>query len=214
MLNVGRSNSVRSMGICSKCGGQLEFRYISGRATPIHVSGGGCGGANSGISWRPFADDASYVNPNANCPVCGEVVFFYKSPTGGRVFFDALGWPWQKHPCTDNPTAQTTSITMLRQTSTKQLKNSAGDVLSVYKLVYLREQAGILHMQFRKNSSGASFKASICMTSLGAIDVSVDEMKEAPSFVVGTFASYRTIEFISSKKRAIVGFKINRPVQR
>ncbi len=44
----------------------------------------------------------SHVNPNARCPVCGAQVFFYQSPYGGRVFFDALGWPWPKHPCTDN----------------------------------------------------------------------------------------------------------------
>jgi hypothetical protein len=44
----------------------------------------------------------SYVNPNAICPVCGEIVFFYQSPFGGRVFFDELGPPWSKHPCTDN----------------------------------------------------------------------------------------------------------------
>ena len=44
----------------------------------------------------------SFVDPNAKCPVCGEPVFFYKSPYGGRVFFDSLGPPWPKHPCTDN----------------------------------------------------------------------------------------------------------------
>jgi hypothetical protein len=45
---------------------------------------------------------ASYVNPNAHCPVCGASVFFYRSPYNGRVFFDDLGWPWPKHRCTDN----------------------------------------------------------------------------------------------------------------
>ena len=43
----------------------------------------------------------SYVNPNARCPVCRAPVFFYQSPDGGRVFFDELGPPWPKHPCTD-----------------------------------------------------------------------------------------------------------------
>lgn len=43
----------------------------------------------------------SYVNPNASCPVCGAAVFFYQSARGGRVFFDELGPPWPKHPCTD-----------------------------------------------------------------------------------------------------------------
>ncbi|WP_097010311.1 hypothetical protein [Pseudodesulfovibrio profundus] len=28
------------------------------------------------------------------------MVFYYQSPNGGRVFFDELGPPWPKHPCT------------------------------------------------------------------------------------------------------------------
>ena len=47
----------------------------------------------------------SFVNPNARCPVCGDVVFFYQSQDGGRVFFDELGPPWPKHPCTDAQSA-------------------------------------------------------------------------------------------------------------
>ena len=44
----------------------------------------------------------SFVNPNASCPVCGAAVFFYQSSNGGKVFFDELGPPWPRHPCTDN----------------------------------------------------------------------------------------------------------------
>jgi hypothetical protein len=44
-----------------------------------------------------------YVNPNAKCPVCGDAVYFYANQHGSRVFFDDLGPPWPKHPCTDNP---------------------------------------------------------------------------------------------------------------
>jgi hypothetical protein len=43
----------------------------------------------------------SFVNPNARCPVCRAPVFYYQSENGGRVFFDRLGRPWPKHPCTD-----------------------------------------------------------------------------------------------------------------
>jgi hypothetical protein len=43
-----------------------------------------------------------YTNPNARCPVCNEPVFYYESPYGGRVFFDSLGPPWPKHPCTSS----------------------------------------------------------------------------------------------------------------
>jgi len=43
----------------------------------------------------------SYTVPNARCPVCHANVFFYAAANGGRVYFDELGPPWPKHPCTD-----------------------------------------------------------------------------------------------------------------
>ncbi len=45
---------------------------------------------------------ARLVWPNADCPVCGTPVFFYQNAAGSRVFFDELGPPWPKHPCTDH----------------------------------------------------------------------------------------------------------------
>lgn len=45
---------------------------------------------------------AAWVNPNAKCPVCGQSVYYYQNSAGSRVFFDELGPPWPKHPCTDN----------------------------------------------------------------------------------------------------------------
>ncbi len=44
------------------------------------------------------------TSPNATCPVCGAAVYYYESPYGGRVFFDELGPPWPKHPCTTHET--------------------------------------------------------------------------------------------------------------
>lgn len=78
--------------------------------------GGGYGAGGSGSTTRTLTTrfaaptwsgtrapttHESYTNPNATCPVCGARVFFYRSPHGGRVFFDELGVPWPKHPCTD-----------------------------------------------------------------------------------------------------------------
>lgn len=66
--------------------------------------GGGRWSTAPTFYWHNFkrTDYVSYVDPNAICPVCGAPVFFYQSPTGGRVFFDELGPPWPKHPCTDS----------------------------------------------------------------------------------------------------------------
>lgn len=54
-------------------------------------------GLSQALAW-PMAS-GGWINPNARCPVCNAAVFFYKSQSGGRVYFDALGAPWPKHPC-------------------------------------------------------------------------------------------------------------------
>ena len=63
---------------------------------------------NSGVTRLNVAEpvtaivhSARFVRPNARCPVCGQQVFFYSNQHGSRVFFDELGPPWPKHPCTD-----------------------------------------------------------------------------------------------------------------
>jgi hypothetical protein len=45
-----------------------------------------------------------FVNPNANCPVCGAWVYCYENEFGSKVYFDDLGGNWPKHPCTDRKT--------------------------------------------------------------------------------------------------------------
>ena len=70
-----------------------------------HLSQGGNFGNTRwvGVTFKTYNElliGATY--PNAHCPVCGAKVFFYESPYGGRVFFDELGPPWPKHPCTSH----------------------------------------------------------------------------------------------------------------
>jgi len=94
---------------CSQCGGEIIFRYVGGVCTPIHLSGGCYESSASTRVAKPKRSASSsytydsFVNPHATCPVCGQEVFYYQSANGSRVFFDALGPPWPKHPCTDNP---------------------------------------------------------------------------------------------------------------
>ena len=56
-----------------------------------------CGTPDVSIDY--WGDPKSYTNPNARCPICKSACYFYRSPNGGGVYFDALGPPWPKHPC-------------------------------------------------------------------------------------------------------------------
>lgn len=66
-----------------------------------------------------------YVNSNARCPVCSAAVFFYANAAGSRVYFDDLGPPWPKHPCTDGPRS---SGRYSKENFTAPTKRSRGQV--------------------------------------------------------------------------------------
>ncbi len=52
-----------------------------------------------------YGASKAFTIPNANCPKCGASVYYYEHPNGARVFFDSLGPPWPKHPCTVSMTS-------------------------------------------------------------------------------------------------------------
>jgi hypothetical protein len=195
------------MPICKYCGDEIEFRYVDGQSTPIHINGGWCTGYGGGSATRssgPFGSVVSYVNPNARCPVCGETVFFYQSPFGGRVFFDALGWPWPKHGCTDNAQSQKGKIQLLTQTLHKTFRMASGESLQLYRLAELTERSSSIFMKFsRLDQPLVAFKVIISTDALKDNDVTLKDLRHAPSFVVRFYDDYRLIEFISGRKKVI-----------
>lgn len=75
-------------------GGNRAYGGYSGIQIPKYRLG------NYSLSQKPFSYE-SYVNRNAHCRECNASVYFYRSPSGGGVFFDELGPPWPKHSCTN-----------------------------------------------------------------------------------------------------------------
>jgi hypothetical protein len=92
------------MPICSRCGSEIEFRYIDGRCVPLHLYGGGCGGSarsevNDYAGYNRSKESCCFLT---NCPECSRNVYFIRH-NGGSVWIDPpLGPPWYKHPCMDN----------------------------------------------------------------------------------------------------------------
>ena len=102
------------MATCWHCGEEIEFRYIDGQCTPLHLSGGWCQGSGgfSGHTQTPSQyserqPSGNYVRADAIfddicrptvCPRCKKFVYFIRH-NGGSVWVDELGWPWPKHSC-------------------------------------------------------------------------------------------------------------------
>ena len=83
--------------------------------------------------------------PQRVLPVCGQQVFFYQSPYGGRVFFDDVGWPWPKHPCTDKKSSQAGPVQRPKATTGRDLslRGKAGEQLDVYELETMNRRAPV-----------------------------------------------------------------------
>jgi len=204
---------------CKHCGDEIEFRYIDGQRTPIHIHGGRCLTRNysdkNNYLWESTTQISaleSYINPNAKCPVCDKPVFFYQSPDGGRVFFDDLGWPWPKHPCTNNSSPQHRTIQSTGIKSGKfYFKNKHDEPLVMYRLLNHIVRDNRLYAKFNKIGSNLIFCASVSIESLQENSTNAQDFLDAPSFVkkkINDQPSYRLVEFISTRLQKIQGIKM------
>lgn len=158
---------------------------------------------------KPFTSLQSYVNPNARCPVCHEPVYFYQSPTGGRIFFDDLGWPWPKHGCTDNPLAQKAKLTPLKPKVHRPFASRGGETLSLYLIATLTQTDDVVHIKFSSIRNRLMvLNCYIEAENLAAQKIIIDDLKKAPSFVIRNYDDLRLVEFISHRKKCVVAMKI------
>lgn len=90
---------------CEKCGQPIEFRYLDGVCTPIHIHGHcEASGRNRAAELRRSSTwtQRECCWPT-RCPKCRARVYFVRH-NDGSVWLDELGWPWPKHGCFDEPT--------------------------------------------------------------------------------------------------------------
>lgn len=200
------------MTTCRHCSREIEFRYVGGQLVPIHVDGNWCssvGRSSGAIPSRAFATMESYTNPNALCPVCGETVFFYQSPHGGRVFFDALGWPWPKHPCTNLQAAKTGIVRapVLKLGGSLTLRDRDGAAMEIYELQNMLTATVGWEVKFRKFRDGAVFRLLISNEKMLASDLVLQDLRDAPSYLVpptNRASKFRTIYFICARLERVV----------
>lgn len=183
------------MEICRYCGEPIELRYVGGVVTPIHLNGNWCSSLSGAKDdsraalYRSYGEYDSYLDPNARCPVCKKPVFFYRSPHGGRVFFDDVGWPWPKHPCTDNWHGSEKAIGGSPGISRTSFRSVNDDHLCVYLFVKIvdvnSERSRILLKNSRlSKSEPKQLTIELKVSELKAAGIKVADIVEAPSIII------------------------------
>ena len=200
------------MATCDKCGEEIEFRYINGRLTPIHPNGWCRGSRVAETEINSFREISSYLNPNARCPVCLAVVYFYQSPHGGRVYFDDFGWPWPKHECTDSTRSKADlagkrEAKAANDTPTSFFYDRDGRVKRLLFLVLVEGIGENYVFHFRNSITGKITWLQFSRAGLDKAGLRVNDLREAPSFVTedySTGSSHLQIDFISGRLKKIV----------
>ncbi len=198
------------MATCYHCGGEIEFRHIDGVLRPIHLSGGFCEGRTQQDRPRSrgWTHD-SYLVPNASCPVCGEAVFFYQSPHGGRVFFDDVGWPWPKHGCTD--TRQNSARSPQSTNRNSVFRDKSGARLKIYDLDDIEQRGDCFVLVLRNQLNGYRIRLEASKTWLKRSDVRLADFQDAPSFVVHEFergVTHIRLDFVCARLGKILRMKL------
>lgn len=91
------------MSFCSRCGGAVDFRYVSGRCIPLHRTGRCEATGGTAITYSGYSVSHDSACFSTSCPKCKGDVFFIRH-NGGSVWIDPpLGPPWTKHGCFESP---------------------------------------------------------------------------------------------------------------
>jgi len=102
----------------------------------------------SKISKQPQITLDQITIPNAKCPVCQDSVFFYWNHHGSRVFFDDLGPPWPKHPCTIRPNAPKIVRPRIGSIASGNLKwRNGGWIPAVYDKSQRQDDWNVLYLR-------------------------------------------------------------------
>lgn len=182
-----------------------------------HCDCGWCRRKNFKIRYEAlFRSGYSYINPNALCPICKARVYYYENHFGSRVFFDDLGWPWPKHPCTDKAKAQSKKVPIINNSTYSNeghFLNNLGLRLDLYVLRYWRRdnKNKIVRIKFDRVIGNSSFQLNIKNSDLQKYRLNKNELTEAPSFAVRIIdENFRQIEFISVSKKEIIILNVPR----
>ncbi len=149
--------------------------------------------------------------------MCQSNVFFYKSEHGGRVFFDDVGWPWPKHPCTDSKLLDHGKAVYAASRSASGGKTNWTREYTFFTLVSVYREGNTVHLKLKETAkhifdlirallSKVEHIYTLSMDDLKRFDIHEVDLRAAPSFLIKKAEvgfDRPIIEFICARKGEI-----------
>ncbi len=162
------------MTVCRDCGEFIEFRYIEGILRPIH----NCTGADELIQRNVHEVCRGVYTFLTRCPLCANPVYFYSNDYGSRVFFDELGWPWQKHECMAQPDTKNPSTKISKE---PVLSISPSKLFKLWKYVV---HTSYYELELQNIGSGQLIHVELSATTARRKLINPFDLQKAPFIVV------------------------------
>lgn len=136
-----------------------------------------------------------------HCPICGDAVFLYQSQHGGRVFFDELGPPWPKHPCTDGARAVQSAASLTTDPSlpTRRYSWQEAGWLPVTDVIV--DYAGAAHVRLRGKHNSQLLTLYISVTTVAAGTDPVAQIAQSPIHARNTVDGAFELAFLTQDLR-------------
>jgi hypothetical protein len=124
------------------------------------------------------------------------------------VFFDDVGWPWPKHPCTDRFQGRDEQIGSAVNSRLRfNFRNRKGMPLDVYRVEQFIELAADLLIRLKNIERGPPILILVSHSEMQKKKITTEDIKEAPSLVLlrdRGDAGETEASFISARLQSVV----------
>lgn len=138
-------------------------------------------------------------------------MFLYQSEHGGRVFFDELGPPWPKHPCTDRARAviPTTLPVTDQSLPTRRYRWQEAGWLPITDVVV--ESVGSTHVRLSGAHNSQLLTVYIQVTAFAASTDPVTEIAHSPIHARRAIDGYFELAFLTQDLRPVLIKALTQP---
>ena len=132
------------------------------------------------------------------------------------MFFDDVGWPWPKHPCTDNPQSQTSQVKQKTGNFSENVPNSffrdrEGRIKELFFLIRVEGLGESFIFILQNPVTEKIIRLQYSKSGIEKSGLRIQDFREAPSFVAEQYvfgSGELQLDFICIRLKKIIKIKM------